>query len=463
MRVEEILISSSLGSPPAFLHNRRQMPVGQGGLHAGALKMFDVADPLDCILHDGVEAFGRGDIRYIYDCGSEPKRQVTAETGILLAKCPDRSLDLLFLSHFDRDHMNGIPRLLRKSDGFRVDTIILPYIDMAERIAALARAFARSQAFGGKIDGFFKDMVFDPGRALARFRPRRIIFVRPTEGEGPPPGTDPVDPPEFGPRRETGREKRGFDLLLKPAFPGDPHRTMLVTALPSSAGEQQLEVMNAAVVAIDPAWSALWKFLPYARAADPAALACFRGLVEDLFQWPTGEFDLHIGEPSVRKKMVTKFRTKMSAIYLKAFADKNLGSMSLYSGPAAPASFDALAWEPPLAGDPLTKIGWFGTGDLHLECPAERGAFLSFYGSDVDHASTVLLPHHGSIENSDPANLIGTADNYAAAADPVHPWKHPHWKLEEAAEAAGAVFKHVRRWPDTGFDEAFAVKANGTI
>lgn len=462
MRVDTISIALAPGSSPAFVHTRRQMPVGQGGLHAGALKQFDAPDTGDWPPQDGVAAFGRGTLRYIYDCGSEPKRQVTGAATALLSACPDRSLDLLFLSHFDRDHMNGIPRLLRKSDGFRVDTIILPYVDMAERVAALARAFARAEQFGGKIDGFFKDMVFDPGRALARFRPRRIIFVRPGDGDGSPPGTDPIAPPEFFPRRETGRDKRGLDLLLKPAFPDDESRMMMVNALPSSAGEQQIEVMNAAIVAVDPAWSALWKFLPYARAADPAALATFRHLVEALFQWPTGTFDLHIGHPDVRKKMVTKMRTKMSSIYKTAFVDKNLGSMSLYSGPVAPASLDAMFWEPPLPAHPLTKIGWLGTGDAHLEDPAERAALLSFYGSDVVHASTVLLPHHGSIANSDPDNMIGSPDHYAAAADPIHTWQHPHWKLKQVAANAGIAFKHVRRWAATGFDEAFVIVPNGT-
>ena len=436
------------------------MPVGQGGLHIGALKIFtsDEIKPGYLALSTGVRAFSQADLRYVYDCGSDPKRLVNSGVEELHQACPDRDLDLLFLSHFDRDHMNGIPKLLHKTKGFHVDTIILPYIDAAARVAALARAFAHTSDFGGSIDRFFIDMVFDPGGTLAQFRPRQIVFIRGDDGDVPPDAEGgPEGRPGFDPELRAEGETRTIDWLIKPAFPGDPQRPLILKMMAETGPSTQIEVRNAAIVAHDPTWSVLWKFLPYVRTPDPADLAMFRTLVEVLFNWPSGSFATHIGDPGVRYKMVTKFREKMSAIYKAAFKDKNLGSMSLYSGPMDPDAVDALAYDPLLPTHDLTKIGWMGTGDAHLADPAERSAFTAFYGSDVDHVAGFTLPHHGAIKNSDPANLVGNADTYVAAADPIHDWEHPHWSLQKAVFDMGRSFRHVRGWPATGFDEGFIV------
>ncbi|MEN3748345.1 hypothetical protein TPR58_14315 [Sphingomonas sp. HF-S3] len=448
---------------PTFLHNRRQMPVGQGGLHIGALKLFSSGD-LEYVepgffgFATGIRAFGRADLRYVYDCGSEPKRLVNSGVKELRNACPDRRLDMLFLSHFDRDHMNGIPALLHKTKGFQVDTIVLPYLDTAARVAALARAFAQSGTFGGSVDRFFIDMIFDPGGTLAQFRPRQILFIR-SDGGDVPPDVDggPEIRPGSGPEVRAERDTEAINWLIKPAFPGDPQRPLLLNMMAQAASSSRIEVRNAAIVAHDPSWSLLWKFLPYVRTPDPAALATFCTLVEGLFKWPAGSFAFHIGDTGVRQKMVTKFREKMGAIYKSAFKDKNLGSMSLYSGLMEPDTVDALAHSPQLPTHDLTKIGWMGTGDAHLEKPVERGAFTSFYGSDIDHVAGFALPHHGAIKNSDPVNLVGDADTYIAAADPIHDWEHPHWSLRKAVYDRGSSFRHVRAWPATGFDESFII------
>jgi hypothetical protein len=433
------------------------MPVGQGGLHVGALSWSGIggaADPANLFTH--------ADFLYVYDCGSEPKRHVNREIKGLVEARPCRSLDLLVLSHFDRDHICGTPRLLHKSNGLKVDTILLPFVDMDERIVALAQAAAETEDYGGRIDGFFLDMVFDPVAALSRFEPRRIIFVRsgdddaPLDGDGPPD----ADPGSSGMREEMKgyrTRERGpgpIKTSLVGAY-GDPQRPPRHVYRGQSGGTEVLEVRNVALALADAGYSVEWKLLPWVRPAAAADVASFRSMVETLFGWPKGTFGSKILDPAVRKQMVTSKRTKLAAAYKLAFADKNLTSLCLYSGPRDPRRLAATAITPRLGYHRLTKIGWLGTGDAHLKDRADIVAFRQAYAQDIDFVSTYLFPHHGSIENSDPSNLIVDADLWVAAADPIHPWLHPHWKLERAVHRRGKMFRHVRASPATGATEVF--------
>lgn len=442
--------------PLSFYHVRSQMPVGQGGFHVGGLGL--LTTPLiESLPGHGAARFTDAEILYVYDCGSEPRKHVYREIKKLLDSRPQRQLDILVLSHFDRDHICGTPRLLRTSDGFSVDTIILPFVDMDERIVALARAAASTESFGGQIDTFFVDMVFEPTATLAKFGPQRIIYIRGDRGERERgPGTAPDPEGDFDPKATLDRDGP-IHVDIKPAYPDDPQRPLELETLGFEYGSEVLEVRHAAAIIHDSTWSLLWKLVPWVRPADPAAITNFRAGVERLFNWKKGTFDYRITDPNVRKQMVTTKRTKLAQVYRAAFGDKNLTSLCLYSGLVAPADFDAMAIEPKMEAHDLTKIGWLGTGDTHLIKPSERAALQKGFGSDVDHVSTFMFPHHGSIKNSDPGNLVSDADHWVAAADPIHDWKHPHWSLEAAVSKMKRTFHRVRSPEATGFDETFFV------
>lgn len=55
-----------------------------------------------------------------------------------LAVVKNRRLDFLFLSHAHKDHMAGIPELLKPGTGLQVDTFVLPLMTTLERLVALA-------------------------------------------------------------------------------------------------------------------------------------------------------------------------------------------------------------------------------------------------------------------------------------------------------------------------------------
>jgi len=439
-----------------YYHVRRQMAAGQGGFHAGALSHRFGAAP------GTMGCFTGADFLYVYDCGSDPKKHVHREINTLLAARPERHLDLLVLSHFDRDHICGTPELLRTPDGFNVDTIMLPFVDMDERIVALAQAAAEQEDDGGYIDRFFIDMVFDPVETLGRFGPRRIILVR---GDGDDAPMDGAEPPDFDPDERKTRAE-GHD---RPIDGEDPIKMALVDAYRdpqrpagqkfrgTASGAQVVEVRNIALALFDTDLSVEWKLLPWVRPAASADVAAFRTKVETLFGWPAGSFATQVLKPAVRHQMAVTKRTKLAQAYKEAFGDKNLTSLCLYSGPRHPARTQAAALLPRLSNHPLTKIGWLGTGDAHLKDPGDIAAFKHGYAQDLAYVSSYLFPHHGSIKNSDPNDLIVEADLWVAAADPIHAWEHPHWALQGAVAAMGKLFRHVRASVPTASHELFIV------
>ncbi|MEY7638747.1 MBL fold metallo-hydrolase, partial [Klebsiella pneumoniae] len=73
--------------------------------------------------------------KWVYDCGSSSK------SGKLILERKIKNLfrqrnepiviDMLVISHFDKDHINGCELLLKK---FKVNKVILPYIPLWKRI-----------------------------------------------------------------------------------------------------------------------------------------------------------------------------------------------------------------------------------------------------------------------------------------------------------------------------------------
>ncbi|RAK18960.1 metallo-beta-lactamase superfamily protein [Salipiger aestuarii] len=100
-----------------------QRAVGQGGLHCGELTL------------------GHKPLRWVYDCGSNQADALKREVGSIAR---DSEIDLLFLSHLDSDHVNGVDLLLSQ---VKVREVILPYLNEEALVATIARDISR----GGRV------------------------------------------------------------------------------------------------------------------------------------------------------------------------------------------------------------------------------------------------------------------------------------------------------------------------
>jgi glyoxylase-like metal-dependent hydrolase (beta-lactamase superfamily II) len=145
-----------------------QRPVGQGGLLQGSL---------DC---------GATPLRWMYDCGSNQIDSLYREISRVAA---NPSLDILFLSHLDSDHVSGIDRLLTMVS---VSEVVLPYLREADISLAVCR-----DVEAGRLTGLFLDFAADPAGWLIG---RGVVTVTFVEGRGDdgPDDDGPDGTPETG-------------------------------------------------------------------------------------------------------------------------------------------------------------------------------------------------------------------------------------------------------------------------
>ncbi|WP_143240128.1 hypothetical protein [Agrobacterium sp. DSM 25558] len=457
------------------LHDRRQMPVGQGGFHVGSLRHVKGGEYRHPPFDDSAR-FKGAEFLYVYDCGSSPKTEVEREIKDLISHRSERHLNILFLSHFDLDHICGTPMLLgarrKRLPGFTVDTIVLPYVDHVERLISFARATSISLERGRSVPDFFRRMIINPVAALSEFDPRQIIFV---EGDEPPSDGDAgtMPDPDLGPWSGSGPETRleiGFGFRIEASYTvsdSDPARSALRPEVrirrlgggQGSAAVSSLLARDFAFRVHD--WGGVlgWRLTPHVRSAPKAAIEAFERAAEVELKWAAGSFRSKIAVSSVRLETVTKHRMKLARAYGAIFgkSNKNLTSMSLYSGPANPEEADGWTITPVLLPHLETKIGWMGTGDTPLKDVHDISTFERFYSNDMKRITTFMFPHHGSIENSEPGQLVSQADTFVAAADPSHDWEHPSKQLCKAASLTGAAVEVVMKQRKTAFDESVLV------
>ena len=430
------------GSKHVLGHHRYQLPVGQGGFHVGTLRDLgkDEATWRSSLVNDAITS---ADFMYVYDCGSIPITGVTKEVRSIVAKRVSRGLDMLFVSHFDRDHVCGIPYLLHEKKGLQVDTIVIPYLDDIDRIIAFGSSSAtRAEP---RAERFYNDIVVDPIGVFEQFEPRQIIMVASDEedegGSGffelptiTPPHSDP-DGQSWTIKDTTG--SRG----LPPVLRRTPEGAIVMRSI-------EFEVATGT--------ESGWLLKPYVKKASKLDRDTFCSAVEVLLKWPRGSFREKVRNEKVRRLLVTKHLTILSRAYAWAFGDKNETSLSLYSGPANPEEAGAVVYRSKMFDS--ARIGWMGTGDACFKDPKMVRNFQKHFSGELEWVSTFMLPHHGSAHNFDPTLHEVGADLWVAAAQPIHPnWNHPAPEIVKAIKASGAKFRKVGSSPDSLLKERMVV------
>lgn len=187
------------------LHNvRYQFPVGQGCFHAGLIGAHSAAAPKD------EQPLAGPGLLYVYDCGSLANYATERKAAIddFHRQTARGKIDILFLSHMHEDHISGVSQLCDPTHGSQVDTVVLPLLNVIDRLICFARASAEA---GGREDEFIQAMALDPVAAISRFNPRQIIVVnRGGEGGAPRPGEFGPGTPE-GPFDQPERDERRGD------------------------------------------------------------------------------------------------------------------------------------------------------------------------------------------------------------------------------------------------------------
>jgi hypothetical protein len=423
-------------------NRRRQHCVGQGFFHTGALY-----------------ADNELQVTYAYDCGAMHTYSQTRSReiqGHLQSVGRNSILDLLFISHVHADHINGLPQLLHKGTGLKVDTIILPLVDDVERLIAFARTSADDGASAQ--NDFYRNFTLDPIAALAQFEPRQILLVSGGEPglmseDGPRfPSDDERKPKIYGQSRRGGR---GFNWILVDRETAGNEMVERIDGYNSS-----VSVISSSTALVSTHKGVDWLWAPY---IDPAVRAGKREFLDALaveLGLPKSNMKKWLSQALNRKELVVGRADALATAYEAVFRQINLTSMCLYSGPALPGQvsvpisysgqFGVTRHFPSLG----RKIAWLGTGDAMLGQVQRRKSIARHYGGLWKQVTTMTLPHHGSDRNFH-EDLISTsgASAFIAAADRYGNWKHPGAHTVQLVFSAPSLLQVVTSSPHTSVRE----------
>jgi len=413
--------------------HRIQHAVGQGGFHS-------------CMIR-----FAGSRFRYVYDCGSTNPAARDRELDAFDASFQDdEPLDLLLLSHLDDDHVNGVDRLLARRDA-RV--VVIPYLQPWERLALIMEACER-----GTLTESHFDLIESPVRWFLRRGTNLVVVVLPTIGheDGDPPRVR-LDPPEgFHPWRPQEPKEMDRDVL-KPVGWGPLSEQQRDDYPELKRLEQGLGVLQPG----EPVWLcsdrsllAVWMLIPFTHP-EPERLKSFQSLIkrELRLPLPTGK-DPERYVRRIRTILKDKQRrAELARAYGVIRADRNLTSMSLYSGPAhglMPVGDGTLMQRRLFRHHSLhhsRRSGWLGTGDAVLTRANRARAFEHFFEPVLSEVGTFMLPHHGSSHNFAGYLLREHLNGvlWIAAYGKRNTYGHPDRSLIHALKRRGEVARVTQR------------------
>lgn len=352
--------------PPRLLFRTSFLPVGQGLFVEGNLSS----------LHGGAS------FNFVYDCGSvSPRKHLDREVRRYLAWIGGGTLDVLHISHFDADHINGLLDLLRK---LPTRTIVLPYLPLVERMLLALHQNAK---------GIYFDFLVDPAAVLIAIRPdARIIFV---EGGDDRPEEGPEFPNDFNPDN------------LEPHFPlGTPFDPADSGGMPY--GRQASVINHRHPVRV----GAVFEFVYYNEHRPKKNLARLRHRVQVLlnrYHRPDGTYDFERLRPMLKNiygSMLGKTGHGRNSISLVVYAGEvatwNRSSWGMGGRTYAPSSpFAAHVISHPSSIWPdlyfsLYSISILLTGDVFLNTPLKILALERHLGHRWQSLTVLQVPHHGS-------------------------------------------------------------------
>lgn len=382
-------------------------------------------------------------VRWIYDCGTAGKVE-TINASIVETHdfwAPSVKIDLLVVSHFDKDHISGLPQLL--SD-YRFERIVLPFMTRLERVVQSIDAIEGAIEEDLVLAAQLVRLVDDPAAFIIEQGGdgTRVIVARPSDGA---PARDSREGEPLG---------QGEGVL-------DPSRPLPSSdAAEFSLGSHQLFALQSGERLT---WDGLWEFVPYVDPEARKRLLTFDDGTREALearlralrtQRPSANASAQEMKDYARelKQQIHSLRDTLYDAMGRSSTgnatstrkdidgkDKNCISLMAYMGPTAlnyghTWLLHGEGVDPQLnvtAAGPYAvsaRNGVLLTGDADLRDAASVKRLLHYFGRPrIDTLAVAQVPHHGSQYNSAtnlPQEL--NAPIYIFNADPQRkPTKHP--------------------------------------
>ncbi len=404
----------------------RFFPVGQGLFAAGSIEFWPPQPKprRNINLRGQTKPAPIGPYRWVYDCGSSSgKHLVTNAIADLKRTCKREKIDLLTLSHFHNDHINGVVELLNK---IGAKTVMLPWAPLWRRLLI---------GFEQGLRASDPEMLFyvDPVQYFAQEAGEgfeQILFVLPSDGEGPPFLTDPPAFPE--PLEDRDDHDKPSDL-------GDP---VSHGDLEGPYGDLDRRVRILRPGKSIPV-NGVWEFVPY---NDPATKPV------DPFGFAT-KVKSHYGLLLTGKTHEREAALKdLRALYEDTFghgAKMNNVSLMLYGG--AVGAWTGRGERSYFYRDHVRTGRFYGaheargaillTGDGNLKDLAKWESLTAYLDARRAMRTSVFqVPHHGARANwHDGLAALASPMTSIFSSDPRHGYGHPHAEVLRDFWPFGAV------------------------
>ncbi|PQZ60215.1 MULTISPECIES: hypothetical protein [unclassified Microbacterium] len=428
-----------------------QWGVGHGGFNSQAVNF----QPLK---RDATEKVGNPtSLRLIYDCGAgtgkNPRATLSGAIDRMVRTVPrGGTVDLLAISHFDMDHVNGLDLLAAalKDRSIGVTRVWAPILTPVEALFAVGEldVVADTGSTASTERDAFASLAADPEAVFVeRFPGATLTRVSPSQDPVPPPRAD-VDSVVDG-VNDAYDEATTFD----------------------SSGYIGLITAGGATRTQDP----LWEVVPYATRSALEGSAQVRVIAEKVIGKPLSQCssdDLRrlLNDTNLTKAFHAAVRKHHRTLPVKdrpsaARTGANLSTLCVYSGPVSPYRWARYrrGWKP-LVVDPTSvprAPGWLGTGDAGLLRPAHVQAMIDVLGTArLDRVGVSSAPHHGSRLDSN-GTLWDVMPNLdLVTVEASHPHGsigriHPHVQvIQDLANrnirVAIAIDNADSSWSDTG-------------
>jgi len=398
---------------------------------------------------------------YVYDCGSMSNPDRLASEIDTFADGYDHAVEdrgageslppiqtLLFISHFDADHINGLPRLFSRVS---FDHIYIPLLSPAARLLSYVQSLVSTPSTASQdaaeFDAFHRRLTIDPRGTLSEFGTVTTIGVGDQWSDDEQASWDDDQTP--------------YDAdspVISMTWDGHTRGPKLV--VPPGQGSESARALDL--------W--VWKNYVLSEVNEHRAqwLTSLHAALHDILPaaMSPADLDRHLRKATVIEYFIDHHVDKLKAAYLDCVATvgtkvgkMNLTSLSVYAGPPSSLPLHAcvnmgfsgvschscqtkiMEGQPPRhhighhsnpQGAKTQAIqGWLGLGDQDLSTTPREREIVGVFQRFARRIGIVALPHHGATSSRHPAllrDLVGEEHpvTCVVSSKPTyHNWGHP--------------------------------------
>ncbi|MES2654055.1 MAG: MBL fold metallo-hydrolase [Bacteroidota bacterium] len=336
-------------------------PVGQGCFYAGKImNKFTV----------------------VFDCGSISRR-IYLDNAIDAFKLKHKKIDLLVISHFDEDHVNGVADLL---NGTPCGKVVIPYYDPILRLTLYGDSNSDNEDYISFLTNPTEFFLSD------RFNVDEVIIIGNNGETFINDNIKPQPPKESNEEIDIENEKPLSISFNKEEDNSVKDYIQNIEEISNTNKVKYFTLPFSLTIGIG-----IWEFVFYLKFFDQQnKITNFENAINNLLK--------ETNTANINSLFDNKFRKRIRKIYSTHIHKRiNYTSLVLYHGPIMKIIYHVICTEcfdSWCFHQESKKTGTILTGDLYLSTRKDFNAFYNYYQPHyIDKCEWLQVPHHGSKSN----------------------------------------------------------------